>query len=155
MTDNKKSYQIPKKEEGLYCLVAGSRSYENYEEFEKTMDFFLKEQAPVILVSGGAKGADHLAEIYAEKHGIPIKVFPADWERLGRKAGPIRNEEMHKYISEKEKRCVICFWDMKSRGTGHSLNLSRQYNNPLYIYNFLEHRFVWEYDWVGSWTRVK
>lgn len=49
------------------------------------------------VVSGGATGADAGGEEYAVKHNIPIKRFPADWEKHGRAAGPIRNAQMADY----------------------------------------------------------
>ena len=43
---------------------------------------------------GGAKGADSLAGEWANRHGYVVQVFPADWNKHGKAAGPIRNQEM-------------------------------------------------------------
>jgi len=49
------------------------------------------------VVSGGATGIDKEGEDYAYAHGIPVKRFPADWDKHGKAAGPIRNRDMAKY----------------------------------------------------------
>jgi len=43
------------------------------------------------LVSGGAKGADTLAERFAKELGIDCEVFLADWNKHGKAAGFIHN----------------------------------------------------------------
>ena len=54
------------------------------------------------VVSGGARGADLLGERWAKDHGIPVKRFPAKWNRqpdgsYDKGAGFKRNEEMARY----------------------------------------------------------
>ena len=49
------------------------------------------------LVSGGARGVDALGEAWALAHGLPVRIFRADWKKHGRKAGPLRNREMAAY----------------------------------------------------------
>jgi hypothetical protein len=64
------------------------------------------------LVSGTAPGVDRLGERWAASRGIPVKRFPADWSRLGRRGGPLRNEEMACYAD-----ALIAVWDGRSPGT--------------------------------------
>lgn len=47
--------------------------------------------AGVVVVSGGARGADAAAEAAAVSCGLVCEVFRADWARFGRGAGPRRN----------------------------------------------------------------
>jgi hypothetical protein len=42
------------------------------------------------------QGADQLAYEWAQEQDFPCRVFPADWNRYGRSAGPRRNSEMAK-----------------------------------------------------------
>ena len=49
---------------------------------------------PHVLVHGGARGADTIAAQCARELGWDIEEHPADWGRHGKKAGPIRNQEM-------------------------------------------------------------
>lgn len=46
------------------------------------------------ILHGGARGADSLAGEAAEHHGVTFKVYPADWDAYGRRAGIMRNERM-------------------------------------------------------------
>ena len=49
---------------------------------------------------------------------FPCKVFPAQWERYGKRAGPIRNAAMAKYADY-----GVALWDGESRGTAHMIRL--------------------------------
>ena len=112
--------------ETFYMLVAGSRGYNNYAEMCQVLDFLLKNQVTqhkhIIIVSGGAKGADALAEQYADERGYEKRIMPANWNRYGKSAGYRRNNEMHLFISapSDRKRGCVCFWNMKSPGTKHN-----------------------------------
>jgi len=84
---------------------------------------------PVEVVSGGASGVDSVAKQYADYEGIPFKLFAADWDGLGRKAGPIRNQQMAEYGD-----CLIAVWDGKSRGTYNMISQMRLLNKPVHIH---------------------
>lgn len=49
---------------------------------------------PTIVVHGGARGVDSIAGMLAKKAGVDVEVHPADWDKHGKLAGPIRNEKM-------------------------------------------------------------
>ena len=61
-----------------------------------------------------------LGEQYAKEHGIPLVLFPADWDRYGKRAGYIRNDKMARYASEKDG-ILIAF----PVGEGESLHWHR------------------------------
>ena len=89
----------------FYLLVAGSRNFDNYDLLEETIDYSLRYRTePICIVSGGARGADTLAKQYAINRGFSYMEFPADWNKYGKSAGYIRNEEMHKFIAQFENR---------------------------------------------------
>ena len=117
----------------LYLLVVGSRGFLDYNLLKDALDNIRDKNNNISIVSGGAVGADSLAEKYANENNIPIEIFRADWNKYGKSAGYIRNEEMHKYISIKENRMCIAFWDGQSRGTQHNFSLAKKYNNPITI----------------------
>jgi len=95
----------------MKLLVAGSRDYYDYDEFSDIMNFIHEKHNIAEIVSGGARGADTLAERWAKANNIPIKIFKADWDTYGKSAGFIRNANMHGYLSQFENRMCICFWD--------------------------------------------
>lgn len=117
----------------FYCLIVGSRSFSDYELFTAKCDLLLRNWGSVVIVSGGAQGADALAKRYAADRGYRYREFPADWDTYGRRAGYIRNRAMHEYISTHVNRGVIAFWDGKSRGTHQSFSLAESYSNPLRV----------------------
>ena len=119
-----------------YCLVVGSRSFSDYELLSRELDLQLEDSTNVVIVSGGAKGADSLAEQYADARGYQKEIFKADWKKYGRAAGPIRNEEMQKYISQFSNRICVAFWDGKSKGTATNFKLAKKYNNSIKIVRF-------------------
>ena len=114
-------------------VVAGCRDYFDYREAEAFIDFCLqniKDEYTLIFLSGGAPGADALGERYARAHGYAIERFDADWEQFGKRAGPMRNEQMAKAAD-----FVICFWDHKSRGTKSMISFAEKYKKPIKIKN--------------------
>lgn len=82
----------------MRAIIAGSRDINDYALLEKAIDesgFDISE-----VVSGGANGVDKLGERWARERGIPVKKFPAEWDKYGRAAGPIRNGEMAQYAKQ-------------------------------------------------------
>jgi len=73
-----------------------------------------------VVLSGTARGADRLGERWAAEHKIPIERYPAQWNRDGRAAGYIRNQLMSEHAE-----ALVVFWDGKSRGTMHMLNIAK------------------------------
>lgn len=112
-------------------VIAGCRDYDNYDEAKAYIDICLsniRKTNEIIIISGGAKGADSLGERYAEENGFKVEKYSADWERYGRSAGPRRNRQMAE-ISD----YVICFWDGESRGTRSMIESARNFGKPVKI----------------------
>lgn len=117
----------------FYCLVAGSRTITDYNYIKEILDYFLQNKSEITIVSGGARGVDSLAERYAKERNYGLKIFPANWDKYGKQAGYIRNDEMHKYISQFSDRGIVAFWDGKSKGTAHNFGLATKYDTPIKI----------------------
>jgi hypothetical protein len=83
----------------MRVIIAGSRDYTDYTVISNIVTTVANKFDLKIteIVSGGARGVDALGERYALEHGYPCKRFPADWNRHGKSAGPLRNQEMAKY----------------------------------------------------------
>ena len=117
----------------FFCLVVGSRSFTDYKLFSEKMDIAIqKTLGNIYIITGGADGTDSMAERYAKERGYYLYVINADWSR-GKSAGYVRNEEMHRFISQHENRGCIAFWDGESKGTQHSFELAKKYNNQLRV----------------------
>jgi len=87
------------------------------------MDHLLsnKTTEEIEIVSGTARGADEMGERFAKEKGYALKQFPADWDTFGKSAGYRRNSQMADYADA----CVV-FWDGKSRGTKHMIDLAEK-----------------------------
>ena len=112
-------------------VVAGCRYYTNYEEAKEFIDYCIsniRTDNRIIIVSGGAKGADMLGERYARENGFNIERHLPDWKKFGKSAGPRRNREMAKSCDY-----VICFWDGKSSGTKSMIEAAEISNKPLRV----------------------
>lgn len=125
----------------FFLLVAGTRTFNDYYLLSKKIKQLTARYGDnICIVSGGAKGADTLAEQYAKDNNLEFVKFPAKWDEYGKKAGFIRNEEMHHFISQQEHRGCILFWDGKSKGTKHNIGLSKIYKNQLRIIKYEDKR---------------
>jgi len=81
-----------------------------------------------VIVSGGARGVDAAAKLYAGTNGHGYVEYPADWKTYGRSAGYRRNRDI---VANSD--AVVAFWDGKSRGTKHSIDIAREMGKPLII----------------------
>lgn len=124
----------------IRIIVAGSRSFQDYMMLECILDSYVKyAKNPITIVSGTANGADKLGEMYAKSHGYKCEYFPADWNKHGKSAGYIRNREMAQYaVSDNAIGALLAFWDGKSRGTMHMINLAAQHGLVVNVVNFAE-----------------
>lgn len=103
------------------------------------------------IVSGGARGVDKLGEEYAKEHSLGVKIFPADWEKLKKSAGYVRNVEMSKYAD-----ALIAIWDMSSNGTKHMINIMRDAGKPTFVYCVKEHHPSTDgVDHINIYTKAK
>lgn len=99
-------------------IIAGTRTFDDYALLRKTMCNLFGHVPPsqMEVMSGHClTGADHYGEVFAKRNGIRLTLFPADWKKYGKAAGPVRNRQMAEYAAP-DGYCVI-FWDGKSRGS--------------------------------------
>jgi hypothetical protein len=114
-------------------IVAGTRTFNDYALLETRLIGVLRGKRPsqVTIVSGGARGADSLGERFAREKKCKLARFPADWETYGKSAGYRRNAEMANFANA----CIV-FWDGKSKGTKHMIDLAEKHGLELYIVNY-------------------
>ena len=107
----------------MKIAVIGSRSLD-VTELEKYLPDDVSE-----IVSGGAKGVDTAAGLYAKKHGIPLTEFFPDYDTYGRSAPIRRNLEIIAYADQ-----VMAFWDGRSRGTRFVIDRCLKSGKPIRIF---------------------
>ena len=99
----------------MKLLIIGSRSIIDYD-----LSAHIPEGVELI-ISGGAKGIDTLAEQYADAHGIEKLIIRPQYDRFGRAAPIKRNEQMVDACD-----VVLAIWDGESRGTRYTLDYARK-----------------------------
>jgi hypothetical protein len=100
----------------MKVAIIGSRDFSDYRLLRQKCNLILSSLESFTILSGGARGADRLAERYAREKGLPILIYKADWIEFGKQAGMIRNNQILLFCTH-----VIAFWDGKSPGTWHMI----------------------------------
>lgn len=120
----------------MKVIIAGSRGITDYQfvcNVIKESCFNITE-----VVSGTAKGVDQLGERWAKDNNVPVHKFPAEWSRLGKSAGYVRNTDMGKYAD-----CLIAIWDGESRGTKHMIDIATNLGRQI----FIRKPSKWDREW--------
>ena len=74
-------------------LVFGGRDF--HDEAAMVTALLDELQEGDVVIHGGARGADALAgDVAGRLMGHEVVVFPAQWAKYGKGAGPIRNQQM-------------------------------------------------------------
>ena len=110
----------------MRVIIAGGR---DINDFDLLLDAVEESQFEITtVVSGGARGVDHMGEIFAEEMNLKLTVYEADWERNGRAAGPIRNRKMAENAD-----ALIAIWDGKTRGTKNMIETATKLGLLVYV----------------------
>ena len=120
----------------IKVIIAGTRDFNDYAFLKKNVDYFLQGINPnseeIEIVSGNARGADKLGERYAKEYNLPVKLFPANWDKYGKRAGYLRNQEMANYAD-----MLIAFWDEKSKGTKHMIDIAKKQSLTVIVVGYV------------------
>jgi hypothetical protein len=103
----------------LRILVCGGRDYDNVDKVYEVLDEFPTEE--LLIIHGGARGADSLAGVWAFERGVQVTRYPADWEKYGKRAGYVRNQQM---LDEGKPDLVIAF--PGGRGTAMMIDIAEK-----------------------------
>lgn len=121
-------------QKAVKLALVGSRDYTNYQEFkiiiaETLHKWNIKIADITLVVSGDAKGADTLADMWAREHKKTFTMFVADWKAFGKAAGPMRNTDI---INEATH--VIAFPSKLGKGTQDSIRKAQETNKKVHIH---------------------
>lgn len=116
----------------MNLAVIGSRTFNNYGLLCIVLDeYAIESNHNLTIISGGARGADRLAERYAYECDVGLQVFPADWDTYGKAAGFIRNKLIVDECDE-----LVAFWDGKSKGTKNSMDHAKRQGKTVVVIDF-------------------
>lgn len=107
----------------MKVAVVGSRNL----TINNLGDYLPKDTTEI--VSGGARGIDRCARVYANTHNIKLTEFLPEYERYGRSAPLKRNLQIIRYAD-----MVLAFWDGKSNGTRFVIENCKKENVPVKVF---------------------
>ena len=122
----------------MKLLICGSRGWKDAQAIDAIVagyDVLAEGRGEDLVVIHGAcpSGADALADRIAKQWGIKRIPEPADWDRYGKAAGPIRNQKM---LDEYKPDVVYAFRSTgKSNGTDDMVDRARKAGVRTYIVN--------------------
>jgi len=113
------------------ALVCGGRDYDNRERLFGVLDKALRAatlaERSFALVHGDARGADKLSHEWAAARQVDdVRVYPADWDKHKKAAGPIRNNLM---LTSESPDVIIAF--KGGNGTAHMMSIGRKAGVPV------------------------
>ncbi|MGH3826912.1 MAG: DUF2493 domain-containing protein [Pseudonocardiaceae bacterium] len=120
-------------------LVTGSRTWDDKDTIDSAITGYLRSiststegdpPCPVV-VHGGARGADQLADRVARERGWTPECHRADWDRYGRSAGYRRNAVM---VTLGANVC-LAFIHQHSPGATHAAELAQRAGIPTHRYH--------------------
>lgn len=111
----------------MRILVCGGRDYQDVNRIASVLSEYSDKD--VTIIHGGARGADTLAGEWAMRFAKDVVVFKADWDKYGKAAGAIRNQQM---LDEGKPDMVIAF--PGGRGTADMVRRAKNTNIPTHVY---------------------
>lgn len=115
-------------------IIAGGRDFTDYELLRDRCDFKLSSvdtTHDITIISGGARGADSLAQQYSTDRNYALEIMEADWDTHGKSAGYKRNQAMSDVATH-----LIAFWDGESRGTKHMIDIATRAGHVVHVVRY-------------------
>lgn len=108
-------------------IVCGGRDYADRAHVFATLDRIHSLRTIVEVIQGEAPGADRWAREWALNRGVTLTRCRAEWEKHGKRAGPIRNRQM----LELKPDGVVAF-DTGGPGTRDMITAAQEAGVPVY-----------------------
>jgi hypothetical protein len=131
----KKPPLVIKPEPPYRVLITGSRHWTDKETIREALFTEWKEAGKpeeMIVITGACMtGADAYAERVGKAFGWKVETHPADWERYGRAAGPVRNRSMASLGAD----VCLAFPFTDSKGTANCIKAAQEVGIPVKIFS--------------------
>lgn len=127
-------------------IIAGGRDFDDVRFLYNKMHWVLEQvkaqDMKIVEIVSGAQvsedpvthekwGADYLGELWAAEHDIPVRLFPAAWNKLGKRAGFVRNKAMADYADG-----LVAFWNGESKGTKNMIDNVLKLDKPAMVFTY-------------------
>lgn len=80
--------------ERVIMIGAGGREFNDVTLFMSVMNPVRHTLNPYMICHGNCTGADKMFGLFAIRYRFSVRSLPAQWQKLGKKAGPIRNQAL-------------------------------------------------------------
>ena len=110
-------------------LICGDRDYKDWMQVRKYLDTISRT---AIIIHGGAKGADSIAGNLATYLNMKVIKYPADWDKYGKAAGVLRNQQM---LDEGHPDLVVYFHKDLENSKGTKDMVTRAVDNKIKTIN--------------------
>jgi len=116
----------------MLVLICGDRNWTSRAAVEREFNNHGLDPNRDTIMHGAARGADTLAGTVGKQRGFPVKSYPADWDKYGRAAGPIRNKQM----LDQNPDLVLAFHPniALSKGTGNMVKIAREKGTAVEVF---------------------
>lgn len=112
----------------IHLAVIGSRSFANYRLLDETLRDYLDRV--LLVISGGADGADHLGARWARKNVIATRIFEPDHKRY-------RHPYHHRNrLIAEACTLLVAFWDGRSSGTRYTIDYAKRIGREIRVVRF-------------------
>lgn len=132
----------------IRLIIAGGRKFEDFSYVQKSLNFMLQnyKKDEILIIEGGATGADRLGRRYAELNNIDYVTMVANWKDLETPpvkikennygsynclAGLSRNKRMGDLASH-----AVVYWDGVSTGSKHMQEYMEDLKKPVKVFRY-------------------
>jgi hypothetical protein len=110
-------------------LVFGNLDWYDFTSVFCKLRTLLRDHPDLVVIEGGARGADTAGKLAAFDLECPIETYRAEWSKYGRAAGPIRNQRV---VDEGQPDLALaCYRSVPDRGTADMLRRLEETNVPV------------------------
>jgi hypothetical protein len=110
----------------MRVIVCGGRDLEDEAFVFSHLDRIDEEYHITTIINGGARGTDYISTLWASKRRKNVDIYEADWDKLGKKAGIMRNQQMLSYAAPD---MVIAF--AGGKGTANMVKIAKKAGVPV------------------------
>lgn len=116
----------------MRILITGSRNWDNESLVYRALRPYAgEEDVFVTMVTGGCPtGADQMAADIGREFGWNLETHPANWQKYGRRAGPIRNASMVNLGAD----VCLAFVRNRSRGSTGTIDMCLEMGIPTFVH---------------------
>ena len=118
--------------------IIGSRNFTDKEFFIcKVNEVIAIEGIPTLVISGGAEGADTLAEEWAKENAIEFQVFKPQHKDFPKSIRRFAAPHARNTLIAEHSDIIMAFWDGQSTGKKDTVDKALALSKKVYMFAFI------------------